>query len=185
MATVPQKYLFDVEIYHQMIEANIFLPNTRVELIEGEIIKMAAMGPIHAAIVTNIAEFWYPMIGKLATVRVQMPITLGDLSEPEPDIVLARRYAHGYREKHPSTEDIWLLIEVADSSLTYDQETKIPLYAKYGIQEVWIVEVKNTWIKVYQEPTIQGYAKIECFELGEQITPLAFPKIQIKVDEIF
>jgi Uma2 family endonuclease len=147
---------------------------------------MAPIAPLQAAAVTNIAELFYATVGELATVRVQNSIVLGELSEPEPDIVLARRYAHRYKEKHPTAEEVFLLVEVADVSLQSDKKTKILLYAKQGIPEVWRVDVKNTSVKVYRTPTSQGrYKIVERFELGEQITSTLLADIVINVDEIF
>ncbi|MDM8561660.1 Uma2 family endonuclease [Candidatus Parabeggiatoa sp. HSG14] len=185
MATALQKYLFDIATYHQMIEANIFLPNARrVELIEGEIIKMAPMCPIHAEIISLLDKLFQSNLGELAKIRIQLPIQLGDLSEPEPDIAVVQH--RRYLEKHPTAEEVFLLIEVADSSLKHDSKTKIPIYAKHGIQEVWLIDVKNTCVKVYRKPTSNGYKMIERFEAGEQITsPIRLSEISINVDDIF
>ena len=183
MVTAPQKYLFDIATYHQMIETNLFIPETRVELIEGEIIKMAAMGPLHADIIGILNNLFHETIKKRAKIRVQTPIILGDLSEPEPDIALVQ--FRRYLEKHPTAEEVFLLVEVADSSLKSDSKTKIPLYAKHDIPEVWLVDVKNTCVKIHRKPTPKGYKTVERFELGEQITPTLLPEILINVDDIF
>jgi Uma2 family endonuclease len=184
MAMAPQKYLFNIATYHQMIAANIFLPDARVELIEGEIIKMAPMGPIHAEIISLLDKLFQTNLGELAKIRTQLPIQLGDLSEPEPDIALVQY--RRYLEKHPTAAEVLLLVEVSDSSLKHDSKTKIPVYAKHGIQEVWLIDVKNTCVKVYRKPMPNGYKIVERFELGEQITPPAcLPEICVNVDDIF
>jgi len=120
MTTAPQKYLFDTKSYHLMGKANILPPEARIELIEGELIQMAPIGPIHADIVTILAEQFQEQNQKQAQIRTQNPLQLGEFSEPEPDIALV--YPHRYREHHPTAEATLLVVEIADSSLKNDIE---------------------------------------------------------------
>lgn len=129
------KRSFTVAQYHRMAAAEIFVPDERLELIRGEIVSMAAIGFRHAACVDRAAQFCFRQVGDKATVRVQNPIQLGDRSEPQPGIALLRPRADFYSTRHPGVEDIFLIIEVADSSLEYDRQVKLPLYAQHGIAE--------------------------------------------------
>lgn len=182
---IPQRYLFDVEAYHQLGETGKFSEDENVELIEGEIVIMPPIGSSHAFSVTELSETLYDKIGKQAKMRVQNPVQLGDLSEPQPDIVLVRRVEHGYRQTHPRADDILLLVEVADTTLKYDRETKILLYARYGISEVWLVNLTDKCVEVYREPSPTGYKSSRRFDPGESLTPINFPDMTIPVDGIF
>ncbi len=183
MVTAPQKYLFDVVTYHKMGEAKLLSPTTRLELIAGEIIQMAPMGPVYADIISILDELFHNRIGQLMKIRVQLPIQLGDFSEPEPDIAVVQR--RRYLETHPTAQDVLLLIEVADSSIKHDLETKIPLYAKYGIPEVWLVDVNHTQVLVHWLPTASGYEQLKRFGCGQQLTSANLPELCIQVDDLF
>lgn len=181
----PQKYLFDVATYHQMGETQIFPNNMRIELIEGEIVTMPPIGSVHAAVVTTLDDIFHANVGELAMIRIQNPIQLGDLSEPQPDIALVRRDEHHYAEAHPTAEDVLLLVEVADSSIQYDRETKIPLYARYAIPEVWIIDLNNEYIEIFRNPSPQGYKNINRIEPGEWVTPQCLPELHINIGDLF
>jgi Uma2 family endonuclease len=121
------RYYFTVEEFHKLGEAGILHEDSRIELIEGELIKMAPIGTPHASVVDTLAEEFIAKLAKRAIVRVQNPIALGDSSEPEPDVVVARSLPGRYRKFHPRAEDILLIIEVADTTLEYDRKVKLPL----------------------------------------------------------
>lgn len=182
--TVPQKYLFDVETYHQMGESQILPPSKQFELIEGEIIAMPPIGSMHAYVVTELSEELYDTLGKLAKIRIQNPIRLGDLSEPQPDIAIVRRVEHRYISAHPTAEDILLLIEVADTSTSYDRDTKMLLYARYGIPEVWLVYISKRWVEVFRKPTPHGYKQITRVNPEVQMTPVHFPDVTLTFHHI-
>jgi Uma2 family endonuclease len=154
-----------------MARAGILRPGDRVELIEGEIIDMAPIGSRHAAAVKRIARALDRSIGEGAIVSVQNPVRLDQFSEPQPDIALLRPRADFYAGAHPGAADVLLIVEVADSSLGYDRDNKLPLYAHHGIPEVWLVDVENRNFTVYREPQPDGYAhshaleSLDCVEL--------------------
>jgi len=184
MSVQMQRRLFTVQQYHLMSEAGVFGDNERVELIEGEIIQMAAIGMRHAARVDRLAEFFGDRVRRRAIIRVQNPISLGDNSEPQPDIALVQRRADFYEESLPNSEDILLLVEVADSTVNYDRDVKIPNYARSGIQEVWLWDLEANCLEVYRFPTANGYTSMQKFERGEQVSPLAFPEFAVSIDLI-
>ena len=184
MSVQTQRRLFTVQDYHLMSQAGVFRDNERVELIEGEIIQMAAIGKRHAARVDRLAEFFGDRVRRRAIIRVQNPISLGDNSEPQPDIALVQRRADFYEESLPNSEDILLLVEVADSTVNYDRDVKIPNYARSGIQEVWLWDLEANCLEVYRFPTANGYTSMQKFERGEQVSPLAFPEFAVSIDLI-
>ncbi|MDY7008238.1 MAG: Uma2 family endonuclease [Cyanobacteriota bacterium] len=176
--------LFTVDQYYKMLEAGILTENERVELIRGEIVKMSPIGIHHAACVDRINELFFLRLAKTVTVRVQNPIRLNDNSEPEPDIALLQRRPDFYQTQHPQPEDIFLLIEVSDTTVKYDQEVKIPLYAENNIVEVWLVNLTQKCLEVYRQPTANGYQTVQTFQRGETVTIQALPNVTFTVDEI-
>jgi len=177
-------FRLNVSQYHQMSEVGIFSENDKVELINGEIIEMSPIGRRHAACVDRINRLFSNILGMKVIVRVQNPIILNNLSEPEPDIALLQPRADFYESGHPQPQDIFLLIEVADSSLEYDRDVKIPLYASSGITEVWLVDIYEQVIIVYRYPSENGYSDIQKLSRGEKMSIQAFPEINLVVDDI-
>ncbi|MDP5016840.1 Uma2 family endonuclease [Anabaena sp. UHCC 0187] len=177
-------FRLNVSQYHQMSEVGIFSENDKVELINGEIIEMSPIGRRHAACVDRINRLFSNILGIKVIVRVQNPIILNNLSEPEPDIALLQPRADFYESGHPEPKDIFLLIEVADSSLEYDRDVKIPLYASSGITEVWLVDIYEQVIIIYRYPSENGYSEIQKLSRGEKMSIQAFPEINLVVDDI-
>ncbi|MDB9510407.1 Uma2 family endonuclease [Kamptonema animale CS-326] len=184
MSVQMQRRLFTVQEYHLMGEAGIFGNNERVELIEGEIIQMAAIGKRHAARVDRLANFFCERVRRRAIVRVQNPICLDDKSEPHPDIALVQTRADFYESALPNSENILLLVEVADSTVDYDRDVKVPNYSRSGIQEVWLWDLEANCLEVYRLPTANGYSSIQKFEGGKIFLPFAFPDFEVSVDLI-
>lgn len=178
------KRRFNIFQYHQMNKAGILLEDDRVELINGEIIEMSPIGRKHTACVNRLNSLFSELLGKRVIVAVQNPIILNNLSEPQPDIALLKPRADFYEAGHPQPQDILLLIEVADSSLEYDRDVKIPLYANSGILEVWLVDILEQTITVYRQPRENGYSEIKTFQRGEILDILAFTEMKITVDSI-
>jgi len=156
----------------------------RVELIEGEIIQMPPIGDWHASRVDrNTQRFLIPLAGR-AQVRVQGPLRLDDRSEPVPDLMLLRPRADFYASGHPRPADVLLLIEVADTTVTYDRGTKLPFYARNGVPDVGLVEFKADLLTVSREPSPTGYRLTLTLRRRERISPLAFPDLELLVDDI-
>jgi Uma2 family endonuclease len=171
-----------VEDYHRMIAAGI-LDDRHVELIHGEIVEMAPEGKLHAYFSDNTGEYLARLLGDRARVRNGKPITLPDDSEPEPDIAVVQRLGAEYLEHHPYPENIFWLIEYADSSLGKDLEIKRKLYAKSRILEYWVVNLQTRQLIIFRDPQHGDYGSRATLTTGT-ISPLAFPDLEILVAEI-
>jgi len=160
MATIPcappSRHLISVDAFHRMGEMGILGPQDRVELIDGDIIDMSPIGVLHAAVVDVLARHFGRRTGESVFVRCQNPLRLDDISEPEPDIAILRPRADFYMTAHPGAADVLLVIEVADTSLAYDLGTKVPLYARHGIPEVWVIEAATRHTRVFRRPVGSG-----------------------------
>ncbi len=174
---------FSVGDYYRMAEAGILSEDDRVELIEGEIVKMSAMGSRHAGCVRDLTEMLVEQLGRSVIVSAQSPVRLSDLSEPEPDVAVLVPRADRYRKSHPTPADVLLLIEVADSSLDYDRLKKAPLYATTGIVEYWIVNLINDIVEVYTQPSGGTFRDMRRVKRGEQLTSPRIPALILNVDE--
>ncbi|MCB0581769.1 MAG: Uma2 family endonuclease [Phaeodactylibacter sp.] len=170
------KRLFSVEEYHRLAEAGILQENDRVELIHGEIIKMSPIGPKHAGNLDRFVRIFTFLFGESAIVRSQNPVQLNDFSEPEPDISILKPRRDFYTTAHPKAEEVILIIELADSSLEYDKEVKMPEYASNNIPEYWIIDLKTDRVIVYAEPSGQEYLNIKTFQVNEQVESRTLPK---------
>lgn len=179
-APVVTRRRFSVAEYYRMAEAGILHEDDHVELIGGELIQMSPMGAKHAACVNVLNGFIVTLIGRQAHLRVQSPIHLDDASEPEPDLVVAR--LGRYRQAHPTPADIRLLIEVADSSLDYDHDVKLPLYAAAGIAEVFIVDTIHDLVERHTEPGEGGYQHVVSAGPGETLSSTVLPSVMLPVD---
>ncbi len=157
--TLARIHRLSVADYHCMGETGILGPELRTELIDAEIIELPPIGHPHAGTVKFLANLLKEAVGSAAVLAVQDPVWLNDHSEPLPDIALLRPRSD-YRRGHPGPDDVLLLIEVADSSLRYDREVKIPRYARAGIPEVWLVDLGGSALSIYREPGASGYAQV-------------------------
>ncbi len=184
MAVELKRRRFTVREYHQMAEAGILGEDDRVELIDGEIVEMTPMGRRHAECVDRLNELFVQMFRDSARVRVQSPITLGRRSEPQPDLALLQRKPGFYASGHPTARDVFLVVEVSDSSVEPDRREKVPFYARNAVPEVWLVDLKQATVTVYQDPIPGGYRIARVFRRGEQVAPAAFPDRSIAIAEI-
>ena len=160
MATVPfappSRHLISADAYHRMGETGILGPADRVELIDGEIFDMSPIGVLHAAIVDALLRHLSRSVAESAVIRCQNPLRLDEFSEPEPDVAILRPRADCYTTAHPGPADVLLVIEVADTSLAYDLATKVPLYARHGIPEVWVIDAATRQTRVFRQPVGSG-----------------------------
>jgi Uma2 family endonuclease len=175
--------LFTVEEYHSMARTGILGEDDRVELIEGEVKQMTPIGSRHAAAVKRLTELFFNNVRKRAIVSVQDPIRLGEHSEPQPDLALLRPRPDFYSPAHPGPEDVLLVIEVAETSADYDRAIKLPLYARGGILEVWLVNLEGEAIEVYHSPSPEGYRERQTLCRGDRISPISFPELKLLVEE--
>lgn len=155
----PHLHPVTVHTYHRIGELGLLDVTQRTELIEARIISMAPIGSEHADWVDRLNRFFSKTLPDEITVRVQNPLYLNTINEPEPDIALLRPRAQPYREAHPRSEDVLLIIEVADSCLRYDHDVKVPLYAQHAIPEVWLLDIANNRLEVFREP-IEGEYRV-------------------------
>jgi Uma2 family endonuclease len=179
-----KRRLFTVEEYYRMAEAGIISTGERLELIEGEVVAMAAIGSRHAACVDRLNYFLSQRVGGRALVRVQNPIRLDQFSEPQPDIALLRPRADFYAFAHPGPADVFLVVEVADTSAGFDRDVKIPLYARAGIPEAWLVDLTGDYVMVYRKPSVQVYQDVQRLQRGQSLSREAFPDLILAVEDI-
>jgi len=184
MAVQVLRRRFTVKEYYQMAQAGILHEDDRVELIEGEIIQMAPIGRPHATSVRRLVRLFSRLVGEQAVVDIQNPIHLGEHSEPQPDAVLLRPRPDLYAAAHPEPGDILLLVEVADTTASYDREIKVPLYARAGIPEVWIEDLERDVIEVHRQPSPEGYQQLRIVRRGESLSPEALPDLVLKAEDI-
>jgi Uma2 family endonuclease len=176
---------FDVVEYHRMGEIGILHEDDPFELIEGEIIEMNAIGGPHIGAVIALNRLSTARVPDDVLVSPQNPLRLDDRNEPDPDLVLLRPRADDYRSNSPPlAEDALLVIEVADSNLRYDTEIKLPLYARRGVAEVWIVDLAAGQIALYRAPVDGAYTDMTRAGRGETVAALALPGVGIAVSDV-
>jgi len=170
-------YRFSVTDYERLLEIGILSENSNVELIRGEIVSKMSIGDLHVQCVDILTRLLIRGVGDDAIISIQNPIRLAD-SEPEPDVVVKSPSAKG----KPSASEILLVIEVAESSLEYDREVKLSLYAENGIREFWIVNLIDRCLEVYRQPQPDGtYAYAQSLHPEDSVTLLALPNLTITV----
>lgn len=175
---------FTVDEYIRMGELGILTAHERTELIDGDIITMIAKGTAHTAATSRTQELLQESLGRRVFVRVQDPIRLSEYSEPEPDIVVAMRDPLAYSTHHPVPEEVLLAIEVADSSLKYDLETKAPLYAAAEIREYWVLDVLDRQLYVFRQPVEGKYQVQMILAAALSVTPLAFAELTLSIADM-
>lgn len=182
----PERRPFTNAEYHALAEAEILAPDERVQLIAGDVIVMSPVGNLHAECVDLIDDAFTPLrlIPARARIRVQGPMVMPDHSEPEPDLMLLRLREGGYVSGHPRPEDILLLVEVSLSTLGYDRDVKMLLYAAAGVPEAWLVNLRDGWVESNTQPTADGYLTTRRYALGDTIAPQAFPDLTIPLERI-
>lgn len=180
----PTRHRVTVDAYHRMGNAGIFGEDDRVELIDGELIDMAPIGSRHAYVVDMLNRVFVKHVEQTRLVRVQNPIQLGEFGEPEPDIAVVRNGA--YFDHHPQATDVSLIIEVADTSLDYDRSNKLPFYARYGIPEVWIIDLDGKRVDVYRNPLTgeQKYREITRYSQGFVVAE-GIPEVEVQVADLW
>jgi Uma2 family endonuclease len=178
------KRWFTVAEYDRMGETGILTADDRVELVEGEIIEMSPIGRRHAACVGRLTNVFGRLLAKTAIVWVQNPIVLDDYSEPQPDVALLKRRDDFYERSLPMPDDVLLVIEVAETTIEYDRQIKVPLYARAGIAEVWLVNLVDEQVEIYTEPVNNAYQNRREARRGETINSPDIFNLMVGVDEI-
>ncbi|MBI3634666.1 MAG: Uma2 family endonuclease [Candidatus Rokubacteria bacterium] len=185
MAVALRRRRFTLDEYHRMGETGILGEDDRVELIEGEIIEMTAIGSRHAATVGWIHNLLAARLGSRAVVWSQNPLVIRRLqSEPEPDVMVLAPRTDVYRSSLPEPPDVFLVIEVADSTLAYDRRTKLPLYARAGVTESWLVDLEANRVEIHRGPTETGYRDVSVPRADETFAPAAFPALALTLRDL-
>lgn len=174
-----------VDEYYRMAEVGLLTPKARVELIEGVIIDMTPIGELHAAVVDRLARVLFKIPEDKVIVRVQGPVRLSTYSEPEPDCALLKPREDTYRRRHPSGTDTLLAVEVSDTTLRFDLRTKMPLYARHGVAEVWVADVNRSGIHVCRRRTDIGYSDIEFVEEPGRLPIAALEGVSVDLTGLF
>jgi Uma2 family endonuclease len=179
------QHRFTVSDYHRMRDSGILGEADRVELIDGEIRQMSPIDPIHAATVKRLSHHLFAAVGQRAILSVQDPVELNDLTEPQPDLALLRWDDDFYEHQHPTPADVLIVIEVANSSIDYDREEKLPRYAAAGIPEVWLVHIARQVVEQYTLPVGDDYTYRRIVKRGSMVTAQTITGIEVAVDSIF
>ena len=178
------KKRFTVDEYYRMAEAGILGPEDRVELIDGEIIQMSPIGHRHAGSVNRVNHLFVTSFAGRAVVSIQNPIQLNSYTEPEPDVLLLKPRADYYASKKVWAQDALLIVEVADTTLRYDRDIKVPRYAAADVPEVWIENLADDELLVYRDPAGERYIVCITLHRGDSVSPVAFPDTVFKVEEL-
>ncbi len=170
-----------VQEYHHLSELGILGANERTELIAGKIVLMTAKGTPHVLTLRLLASSLEKSLDGSVLVSTQEPIQLDDFSEPEPDLAIVKGTMFDYADHHPRAEDVYLVVEIADSTLKKDCEVKDKLYARSNIADYWVIDVKNRQVHIFRTPTPTGYASHLILSDSQTISPLAFPSITMPI----
>jgi Uma2 family endonuclease len=184
MATGVSRWRFTVDDYQQMARMGVLPEDGRIELIDGEILKMSPVGARHAAAMARANRALVRAVGELAIVLPQGSVRLDRFQMPQPDFSLLRPKADFYASGHAGPADILLAIEIADSSFTYDHDVKTPLYARVGIVEYWIADLNQDRLSVYAQPRDGRYRELQSRGPGERLAPRLLPRCVIDVDDL-
>ncbi|HYQ03879.1 MAG TPA: Uma2 family endonuclease [Polyangiaceae bacterium] len=165
--------------YDQLVALGAF-EDEKIELLDGEMVAMSPIGTLHSSAVQRLTELLILALHARASVYCQSPFAASELSEPEPDLLVAPR--GDYLADHPG--EAHLIIEVAESSLTKDRGRKLRMYASCGVPEYWVVNLVERCIEVYRDPQGSGYARMDRYERGQSIQLLAFNDVSIAVSDV-
>ncbi len=179
----PRRLRFTVDEYYKMVELGMLKDYEKAEIIEGELIQKMAIGDRHAFIVDTLTKFFIKNVSDDVLVRAQNPVRLSDYDESEPDLALADLNKFDGK-RHPRPEEVILLVEVSDSTVKYDRNKKLPLYAEAAIPEVWVVNLPNEIVEVHTQPSVGLYQFVKIFKRGEIVQSEALPELNLEVDKI-
>ena len=174
-----RRHRLTVDEYYRMAETGVLAPDARVELIEGGVIDMAPMRSRHASVVSRLVAGLTRAVGDQALVWCQLPLRLGDQTEPQPDLMLLAPRADYYANAHPTPAEVLLLIEVSDTTARYDRVIKLGLYARHAVPEVWIVDLDNQLLRVYRRPQGEVYTEVMETARPALLTPQLLPGVVI------
>lgn len=180
----PKRRLFNVSEYHAMADAGILREDEQVELIEGEILFRIPTGSWYSGTVARLDRIFQKSLGVDTLVFVQGPAFLNGVSEARPDIAVVRFRYDFYIDSPPAPQDALLFVEIATKARDEEREARINLYGRSGVSEAWLVKLRKSVLEVHRHPTPHGYAEVQQFQRRETVSPQAFPKLKVKVDDI-
>ncbi|MBV8912511.1 MAG: Uma2 family endonuclease [Acetobacteraceae bacterium] len=182
----PTRHKLDVDVLYRMADAGIFGEDDRIELIDGELIDMAPIGTDHAVTSNGLTRALVLACGDLGIVSVANPLRIDRFNEPQPDFVVFRPRADNYRTgERGGPADALLVVEVADSSLRFDRKVKLPLYARAGIAEVWIADLRRRVLEAHRDPVEGAYATVQTYREGDRVSLALAPEIAVKLERVF
>jgi Uma2 family endonuclease len=183
---VPTRHRLSVADFQRMAQTDILNEDDRIELLAGDLIDMAPIGSEHAGVIDWLTQQLVLATALQAIVRIQGPHILDEHSQPQPGLLVLRARDDFYRQAHPCPADVLLLIEVADTSIRFDRDVKIPLYARHGVPEVWLVDLAKRYVEVYREPRLEAgqYREMTTHSHGA-LSPERLPMVAIEVDQLF
>lgn len=184
MTRYRKRRLITLVEYHKMIESGILGPKDKIELINGQILHMSPIGSKHQAMVDKLTQLFIILFKDEVIVRTQGPISIPELSEPEPDITLLKPKADFYADQHPGPQDIYLVVEVSDTTLEFDRNEKLALYAKAGIPEYWIINLAAQQIECYTQPQGKLYKYCTFATANDQLSTNSFPDKSFNVNQL-
>jgi len=173
-----------VDQYYRMAEVGVLAPDERVELIDGVIIDMAPIGSRHAGALRRLNQLFTVALGARAIVSGQLPVRLGPSSEPQPDLAVLKPRDDFYDRAHPHAGDVLLLVEVSVTSVRYDLQVKVPLYARHGIPEAWVLDLKDQRVHVHRTPHGGSYTEVSTLSTPGTMTLMALPGVEIDLTAI-
>jgi Uma2 family endonuclease len=175
---------FTVDEYYQMLEVGIIHPDDRLELIEGEIVQMSPMSVKHANCIMFLNEELMYLVRKKATIRPQLPLHVNELSEPEPDLAVIKKTYNQSQQGHPTPNDVYIAIEVSLSTLNYDMNVKVPVYAKNNVAEVWVIDLDKNEVHQFSQPIGEQYKEHIILSKGETIQSKQLSEVSLAINDI-
>ena len=184
MEATVKPHAITVAEFDRMVEAGVYGPKDRIELIDGQLIDVPPQGPPHFGTLTRFQHRLSAAFGTRAQVRGQGPLPVGIDSQPEPDIALVRWNERFYGDAHPSADETYAVVQIAFTSLQFDRDVKRRIYGAGRVPEYWIVDLEAQAIEVYRGPHDLGYGSLTVFKRGQSVSFAAFPDVVFTVDEL-
>ena len=178
------RHAFTIDEWHRMGDAGLFGEDARVELLDGEVIDMAPLGSPHAGCVNRLNRLFTAAFAGRTVIAVQNPVVLDERSEPQPDLAVLAPRPDEYAEAHAMPSEIFLLVEVSDTTLRFDRDRKAPYYAKAGVRECWVVDLDGDRLLVMRSPSPNGYTESTSLGRGDRVGVEALAGVEFDVGEI-
>lgn len=185
VVSVPERMRISADRYQKMVATGVLTKYDHVELIDGDMINMAPIGPPHSAVVARLTRLFVLSLGDSAIVSPGASLKLGEYSVPQPDLMLLKPRMDFYAAQLPTPPDVLLLVEVSDSSLAFDRGAKRALYGRHGVAEYWVVDIPGKRLHVDREPTADGYGEAHEHTGSDTVSPRALPAVQVMVGALF